>query len=184
MSKKQNVKKGSRAQGSRPKLALVKPLKTNIEEGNSKADQNDKDVTEELEKHDRDFQNMIVVVLKLTELNTPKYNHISEGSRNLYCRQYLVSPTDFYCEELVEIELSSSDPDLARCPCPFHDDDNESLSVDLKTGSFSCIECDTNGKNIIDFCQQLYGYDYNEIVRELAGRRDFGDHWERWRDVS
>lgn len=59
--------------------------------------------------------------------------------------------------------------------CPFHDDKNPSLSVNLTNGAFKCFSaaCDAHGSNVIAFHAKLYFYD-----DWYAARRDLvGGNW-------
>lgn len=51
--------------------------------------------------------------------------------------------------------------------CPFHDDRNASLSVDLKTGKWHCFAEDIGG-NYIDFYAKINGIDTKEAYRQIC----------------
>jgi len=74
---------------------------------------------------------------------------------------------DFYRGELPEFKPARGDEIIALCP--FHDDHNPSLSVNLKTGMFNCFACDAKG-DVFAFFMRKHGVDFKEALNEL-GRR-------------
>lgn len=53
--------------------------------------------------------------------------------------------------------------------CPFHDDSNNSFSVNLKTGQWHCFAEDRGG-NFLDFYAELNGCDTKEAYRQIMGK--------------
>ncbi len=53
--------------------------------------------------------------------------------------------------------------------CPFHDDKNPSMSVNVEKGIFTCFSCGTKGDAII-FNQKIKGITYEESIKELSGK--------------
>lgn len=53
--------------------------------------------------------------------------------------------------------------------CPFHEDRNPSLSVNLKKGAWHCFGCERKG-NMIDFVREIENYD-NELQALLMAKR-------------
>ena len=51
-----------------------------------------------------------------------------------------------------------------RLKCPFHDDNNPSLCVNVESGWFKCMSsnCEATGSNIVGFVGHLLGYEYAE----------------------
>jgi putative DNA primase/helicase len=72
----------------------------------------------------------------------------------------------FYRRELGELGKPRGDNVLALCP--FHDDHNPSLSVNLKTGQFKCFACAAAG-DVFHFYQQRHGCDFKQALEALAG---------------
>ena len=54
--------------------------------------------------------------------------------------------------------------------CPFHDDKNPSLSVNLETGAFNCHACGAKGKDPVDLCMKVWGTDFKATMQELERR--------------
>ena len=50
--------------------------------------------------------------------------------------------------------------------CPFHDDRNNSFSVNLKTGQWHCFAEDRGG-NFLDFYAELHGCDTKEAYAQI-----------------
>ncbi|KAB2836209.1 MAG: AAA family ATPase [Candidatus Brocadia sp.] len=51
--------------------------------------------------------------------------------------------------------------------CPFHDDHNPSLSVNIETGLFRCFSCDAKG-DIFTFYQRLKDVDFQTALKEMG----------------
>ena len=50
--------------------------------------------------------------------------------------------------------------------CPFHEDRNNSFSVDLKTGKWHCFAEDRGG-NFVSFWAELHGVDTKEAYKQI-----------------
>lgn len=72
----------------------------------------------------------------------------------------------YFREELGELVRRGSRW-FARCP--FHADNDPSLSLDLDKGLFHCFACDAGG-GVIEFHMRRYGLDFKETLAELARR--------------
>ena len=53
--------------------------------------------------------------------------------------------------------------------CPFHDDRNNSFSVDLKTGKWHCLAEDIGG-NFISFWAKIHGVDTKEAYKQILDK--------------
>jgi putative DNA primase/helicase len=53
--------------------------------------------------------------------------------------------------------------------CPFHADNDPSLSLDLEKGLYKCFGCDAGG-DVIDFYMRRRGLEFKEALTELAAR--------------
>ena len=69
--------------------------------------------------------------------------------------------------ELAKFKISR-DPNQAMACCPFHDDTNPSLSIDLVDGRVNCFACGESAKDIIDFCQKRYGLGFIPACNKIA----------------
>ena len=52
--------------------------------------------------------------------------------------------------------------------CPFHNDKNPSLSINLDSGGFCCHACGERGSNVIEFHRKLKGISFTEAAKELG----------------
>ena len=55
----------------------------------------------------------------------------------------------------------------AKCLCIFHEEQEPSLSVNLKNGSFKCHGCGEKG-SVFDFYMKKHGVDFNTALQDLA----------------
>lgn len=62
--------------------------------------------------------------------------------------------------------------------CPFHQDRNDSFSVDLKTGKWHCFAEDEGG-NFVTFWAKYQGIDTKEAYKEILARYDITPEHER-----
>lgn len=53
-----------------------------------------------------------------------------------------------------------------QCLCPFHEDENPSLSVNVETGLFNCFGCGEKG-NAIQFLQKREGIGFKEALKRV-----------------
>lgn len=53
-----------------------------------------------------------------------------------------------------------------QCLCPFHDDKEPSLSVNLKKGVFKCFGCGEQG-GVVKFIQLRYGLDKKDAIKKI-----------------
>jgi len=71
----------------------------------------------------------------------------------------------FYQGELQHLKPTSGGN--AQALCPFHEDKNPSLSVNLKTGLFKCFACEAQG-DVFAFYMRRHGCDFKEALGTLA----------------
>ncbi len=60
------------------------------------------------------------------------------------------------------------------CKCVFHNDNNPSMSFDLRSNRYKCFACDAKGTNI-DLVMNLLGYDIKKACEFITGN-SFLDH--------
>ena len=71
----------------------------------------------------------------------------------------------FYTRELQNLKPTSGDN--VQALCPFHDDKNPSLSINLKTGLYKCFACDAAG-DVFSFYMRRHGCDFKEALAALG----------------
>jgi len=57
----------------------------------------------------------------------------------------------------------------AKVLCPFHDDHDPSLSINLQDGHFKCHACGAKGGSIVKFHAMRYGLLFREALKALRG---------------
>ncbi|KAA0242501.1 MAG: hypothetical protein EDM70_14135 [Candidatus Brocadia sp. AMX2] len=71
----------------------------------------------------------------------------------------------FYQELIPSLEVNGKPEALGLCP--FHDDTNPSLSVNVESGLFRCFSCDAKG-DIFTFYQRFKDVDFPTALREIG----------------
>jgi hypothetical protein len=71
----------------------------------------------------------------------------------------------FYAEYL---DLKGKPPEM-MARCPFHEDDNPSLGVNMNTGLWRCHGCQAHG-DVFGFYEQKHNVDFKTALQELADR--------------
>lgn len=52
--------------------------------------------------------------------------------------------------------------------CPFHDDHDPSLGINIDKGSFRCFACSASGGDILDFYRKLHKVDFITAAKALG----------------
>jgi len=81
-----------------------------------------------------------------------------------YRRDLLPDPSDYYTRHLHALRIHG---EWADAPCPFHEDKNPSLSVNLVHGGYLCHACGARGGDVLDFHRRLHGMDFIAAARDL-----------------
>lgn len=76
--------------------------------------------------------------------------------------------TEVVYEDLLP-DLAHGSNGFAWACCPFHDDHNPSLCVNVESGWYKCMSsnCGETGSNIVGFVSHLLGLEYAEARRYL-----------------
>jgi len=83
-------------------------------------------------------------------------------------RQELPEAADYYARRLGR--LRGSGP-WRSARCPFHDDGEPSLSVNMDHGGFTCHACGVRGGDVLDFERRLRGCGYREALDAVGVAR-------------
>lgn len=83
--------------------------------------------------------------------------------------KHLPDPAGYYAANVQRLGRANQ-TGWALGLCPFHDDHNPSLSVNLETGAFACHACGAKGSGVISFHMRLTGLSYREAACELERR--------------
>ena len=71
----------------------------------------------------------------------------------------------FYQEHIPSLQINGKPEALGLCP--FHEDNNPSLSVNVETGLYHCPVCGAGG-DIFTFYQKIMGVDFPTALRKLG----------------
>jgi hypothetical protein len=93
-------------------------------------------------------------------------------SKSRYRRDRLPEPLDYYRRHLHALRIGG---DWASTRCPFHDDRNPSLSVNITHGGFICHACGASGRDVLAFHMQLNGMDFITAAKDLGTWEDSHD---------
>ena len=70
----------------------------------------------------------------------------------------------YYASELSSLRIRGN---KGMALCPFHEDKNPSLSIDMETGVFHCFGCDGSG-DVFDFHMRVHGLPFADALKDLA----------------
>ena len=82
-----------------------------------------------------------------------------------YRRDLLPDPLDYYRRHLHALRIAGHQ---ASARCPFHEDKNPSLSVNLVDGRFYCFGCGAKGGDVLDFHRRFHDMGFVEAVKDLS----------------
>jgi hypothetical protein len=84
--------------------------------------------------------------------------------KSRYRRELLPDPHDYYRRHLHALRTGG---DWASAHCPFDEDKNPSLSVNLTHGGFLCHACGARGGDVLAFHMRLKHMDFVAAARDL-----------------
>lgn len=76
-------------------------------------------------------------------------------------KSLLPHPIGYYRQEFAELKIM---PKWTAVICPFHDDHNPSLNINLITGGFRCFACGAHGGDVLAFQMQRYQMNFTKAV--------------------
>ena len=78
-----------------------------------------------------------------------------------------IDPSVVFTDHLPDLAYGNND--FAWACCPFHNDNNPSLCVNVESGWYKCMSysCGATGSNIVGFVGSLLGYEFAEARRYL-----------------
>ena len=95
-----------------------------------------------------------------SKVNTSQY----AGQKFKFDRTCLPSPSSYYSYQFPGISTNRT---MVKVICPFHDDTDPSLSINLEDGWFNCFSCGTKGGGIAKFHMTRYSLTYKQTLKEL-----------------
>jgi hypothetical protein len=112
----------------------------------------------------------------MTTFNTPykgysaptrrRHGRYIERQKFAFIRDLLPTPLDYYVNH--QGLILKGHGDWRDVLCPFHDDSNPSLRVNIRIGCFRCMVCDTKGSDVIAFHRARTGLSFVETCKVLG----------------
>lgn len=98
----------------------------------------------------------------------PSGNTIAQRAQNI---KAILSPVQFYLDELPGLELRRESGWHDGGLCPFHADKHAgSFKINLDNGAFRCFACGASGGDIIDFYRLRYCTSFGMALEDLRRR--------------
>ena len=93
----------------------------------------------------------------------------ASASTNINCMlsKRNIQPEVFYSKEFPKMKRRG---DWATVLCPFHDDHEASLSINMNEGHFKCFACGAKGGDVIAYLMLRYGLGFKEACKRLGVR--------------
>lgn len=85
--------------------------------------------------------------------------------KSRYPRDLLPDPLDYYRRHLRALRIKGKQ---ASARCPFHEDRNPSLSVNLVDGRFNCFGCGVKGGDVLAFHRRFHGMGFVAAAKDLG----------------
>lgn len=80
-----------------------------------------------------------------------------------------IDPESYYRTALPGLKGKPNAQGWILALCPFHEDSDPSMSLNLKQGGFHCFGCGEKG-DLITFHAKLNGLSFREAINDLARR--------------
>jgi len=91
------------------------------------------------------------------------------NSNKYFNRNLLPAPLNYYHNQFIECRNKKpNSKGYVMVHCPFHPDNNPSLSINLIHGGFKCFACGTCGGDILSFQMKQYKQTFKEAAIELG----------------
>jgi hypothetical protein len=107
--------------------------------------------------------------------NTKNYCFRAQDSRwdndSSFDRDALPDPYNYYLDELGRL---IGNGEWRAATCPFHDDHDPSLRVNVVTGAFKCFPCGASGGDVLAFHMQNHDLGFIDAARAMGCWRGGG----------
>jgi len=90
------------------------------------------------------------------------------GQDTIFNRDLLPTPARYYSIEFPGLKIKS---EWVKVICPFHDDHNPSLSINMVGGYFKCHACGSKGCDLLAFQCLRHNQSFQEAVSTLSAWR-------------
>lgn len=96
------------------------------------------------------------------------YSKNSAKFTQKFDRDLLPTPAKYYSQQFKNFRIKS---EWVKVICPFHDDHNPSLNVNLVFGGFRCFVCGAHGCDVLAFQMQRYKQSFKQAAIALGAWR-------------
>ena len=102
-----------------------------------------------------------------TYKNYSQNNYNNNRSRNIgyFDRNLLPTPAKYYTQQFGKLNIKS---EWVKVRCPFHDDHEPSLNVNMVFGGYRCFVCGAHGHDVLAFQMQRYKQSFKQAAIELG----------------
>lgn len=91
-------------------------------------------------------------------------------NRQGFIKQNLPDPTEYYQGQGVNLIGAN---EWKSALCPFHEDTNPSLRINIISGGFKCMACNEHGGDVLSFQMKRFGMSFKEACKSLGA---WGNH--------
>ena len=103
-----------------------------------------------------------------TKQNQSNYTKYQQKYTNYFDRSLLPTPAEYYSQEFPNMRIKS---EWVKVCCPFHDDHNPSLGINMVSGHFRCHACGAKGHDVLAFQMQRYQQTFKQAAIALGAWR-------------
>jgi DNA primase len=93
-------------------------------------------------------------------INTTQY--VGKGK---FSRQALPPPIQYYDSQGITLKGAGAWRDAI---CPFHNDTQPSLRINIEKGAYRCMVCGARGGDVLAFHQHKHGLNFVEACKQLG----------------
>ena len=88
------------------------------------------------------------------------------GKRFAINRSLLPTPTEYYRDQCNMKLIGTTEWKTALCP--FHDDSQPSLRINIKSGGYKCMVCEAKGGDVLAFHMQRHSLSFIAACKALG----------------
>jgi len=91
-------------------------------------------------------------------------NAYNPWNRYPFRRESLPCPSTYFKEQGIKLNGRGT---WKTAICPFHDDTQPSLRVNVDKGAFKCMACGAKGGDVLDFHRRLHSLSFKAAAQDL-----------------
>ncbi|MCK4608862.1 MAG: hypothetical protein KAT71_05240 [Gammaproteobacteria bacterium] len=96
------------------------------------------------------------------------YNQNQDTFTQKFNRDLLPAPAKYYKQQFPKMRIKS---EWVKVCCPFHDDHNPSLNINMVSGGFKCWACSAHGGDVLAFQMLRYKQTFKQAAMALDAWR-------------